>query len=305
VRGRHFRPLRRRDFLRRVGGTGIAIVAAPGVLAACGRDEGEVAEGEGLTLDALRDQGYIRAGIANEQPYGFVDDAGELTGESPELAKAIFAELGIDDVRAEPVPWDGLIPGLTSGRFDFVAAGMFITEERCEEVLFTNPDYQGATAFMVPVGNPEAITSFEDVAENDDVTLCVLNAAVEQGYAEDLGVPGDRVEAVDDQVTAFEFLESGRVDAIALTNISLNWMLEQRQAEDEFEVTDGFIPEIDGQEQIGAGAFAFRPEDSEIVDEVNAVLEDFKESGRLLEIIEPFGFTEENLPGDLTAADFC
>jgi polar amino acid transport system substrate-binding protein len=41
------------------------------------------------------------------------------------------------------------------------------------------------------------------------------------------------------------------------------------------------------------------------VDEVNAVLEDFKESGRLLEIIEPFGFTEENLPGDLTVDDFC
>jgi polar amino acid transport system substrate-binding protein len=58
-------------------------------------------------------------------------------------------------------------------------------------------------------------------------------------------IPADTIYQ-DDQVTAFEFLESGRVDAIALTNISLNWMLEQREAEGDFEVTDGFIPVIDG-----------------------------------------------------------
>ncbi|QVQ50700.1 ectoine/hydroxyectoine ABC transporter substrate-binding protein EhuB [Spiractinospora alimapuensis] len=297
------RLVRRRDFLYRAGGVGLVAVTGPVLLSACSRSEnGE--EGP-LTLERLQEQGYIRAGIANEQPYGFVDDAGELTGESPELAKAIFAELGIDEVRADPVAWDGLIPGLTSDRFDFVAAGMSIIPDRCSEVAFSNPEYQGQTAFMVPVGNPEGIETFEDVAGNSDITLCVLNAAVEQTFAEELGVPSGQLEAVDDQVTAFEFLESGRVDAIALTNISLNWMLQEREAEDEFEVTDGYTPVIDGEEQIGAGGFAFRQEDTEIVEAVNGVLADFQESGRLLEIIEPFGFTEDNLPGDLTVDDLC
>lgn len=295
---------RRREFFFRAGGTGLAVVAAPALLSACGRDEEAEVEGA-LTLDGLREQGFITVGIANEQPYGFVDDGGEVTGESPELAKAIFAELGIEEVRADPVSWDGLIPGLTAGRYDMVAAGMFITPERCEEVTFSNPDYQGATAFMVPAGNPEGIATFEDIADNPDITLAVLNAAVEQGYAEELGVPGEQLEPLDDQVTAFEWLESGRVDAIALTNISLNWMLEQREAQDDFEVTEGFIPVIDGEEQIGAGGFVFRQEDTELVDAVNGALEEFKESGQLLEIIEPFGFAEENLPGDLTVDDFC
>lgn len=283
--------------LFRAGGIGLAAVALGPALAACSRTEDTV------TLDSLREQGYIRVAINNEAPFGYIGEDGEVTGSSPELLRAIFAELGVDEVRAESVAWDGLIPGLKARRFDAVAAGMYITPERCAEVAFAEPDYRILQAFLVPSGNPHGLSTFDDIAADPDVTVAVLNASVEQGYAEGAGVPADQIETVDNQVSAYELLQKGRVDAVALSTISLNRLLEQRGGD--FEVTEGFTPVVDGEEVTPAGALAFRRSDTELLAEVNRVLAEFKENGRLLEIIEPFGFTEQELPGDLTTEQLC
>ncbi|GAB3207161.1 ectoine/hydroxyectoine ABC transporter substrate-binding protein EhuB [Marinactinospora thermotolerans] len=290
----------RRRFFASAGGAGLAALLAPPLLSGCSK------VGTGNTFDRIREQGYINVGFANEAPYGYTDLAtGELTGEAPELAKAIFAELGIEEIRGVPVQFSGLIPGLVGGQFDMVAAGMAITPERCEQVAFTDPDYLSRTAFLVREGNPLGITTFGDVADNPDAVLCVMNATVEQQMAEGQGVPAAQIQTAPDTPSAYELLETGRIDAVALTAISLRWMLDQRGGP--FEVTEGFFP-IDqetGEEIIGGGGFAVRPADTDLRDAFNGVLADFKDSGRLLEIIEPFGFTEEELPGDLTADRLC
>ena len=60
---------------------------------------------------------------------------------------------------------------------------------------------------------------------------------------------------------------------------------------------------MDGESVEGYGATVFRSEDQAFIDAFNAELEKLKESGELLEIIEPFGFTEKELPGDVTVED--
>ncbi|GAB3438693.1 ectoine/hydroxyectoine ABC transporter substrate-binding protein EhuB [Streptomonospora sediminis] len=293
--------LGRRDMLRAGGVTAAALAAGPG-LAACSRTE--PAEGQSL-LESLREQGFIRAAINNEPPFGFIDDDGEVTGEAPELLRAIAKEMGIDSIQAESVSWDGLIPGLKAGRFDVVAAGMYITPERCQEVAFAEPDYKVLQAFMVPKGNPHNLETFDTIAENSDVKVAVLNASVEQNYAEGAGVTKKQMTLGDNAVSMIELLENGRVDAVALSTFSLNYQLEQRGMGDEYEVTEGFTPVIDGEEVKPAGGFAFRKENKELLTEFNKVLADFKESGRLLEIGEEFGFDETAQPGDLTTEELC
>jgi polar amino acid transport system substrate-binding protein len=73
-----------------------------------------------------------------------------------------------------------------------------------------------------------------------------------------------------------------------------------------FEVTDGFVPVLDGKEQIQAGGFVFRKGETDLVDAFNTELDKLHESGDWLEIVTPFGFTEDNLPpDDVTTAKLC
>ena len=294
----------RRDFLSR---SALLVVAAGGsgtLLAACSQTDpgGTTPEGDASPLERLIEQGYVRVGFANEAPYGYADAAGLLTGEAPEVARAVFERLGVGELQGVLTEFGTLIPGLQARRFDVIAAGMFINPERCAEILFSEPDYEALTAFLVPEGNPMGILAYEDITSTG-ARLGVLAGAVEGGYAESLGVPADQVVTFNDPPSSFEGLEAGRVDAVSLTSISLRNLLETREGAP-FEVTEPFTPIIDGEPQTGAGGYGFHQDDEELRDAFNTELAALKEGGELASIIEPFGFTEAEV-ADTTTAELC
>ena len=291
----------RRDFLRAgvLLGAGVSLAAA-----GCSTTDPEQERQGGGSLEKARQDGKIKVGFANEAPYGYTDSSGKLTGEAPELARAIFKEIGIPEVEGVQVAFGGLIGGLNARRFDVIAAGMFITKERCASVAFSDPDYVAKNAFMVPQGNPKNITKFEDLTRAK-ANVGVLTGAVEGGFAEKLGVPKGQIKTFEDQPSAYEALKAKRIDAIALTRISLADLLSKHKGEP-YELTQPFTPVIDGKEQLGAGGFAFRKADTDLLKAFNDKLAEFKRQNRLLPIIQPFGFTQAELPAaDDTAAKFC
>ncbi|CAL9448860.1 L-cystine-binding protein FliY [Nocardiopsis dassonvillei] len=295
----------RRDAFRLAGVGAITLG-----LAACSRVDnggggggGGGTEGGAATLERLREQGFVNVGLANEIPFGFVDGDNNPAGQSPAVAQAVFEELGVPEIRANPVAWDGLIPGLQASQFDVIAAGMFITPERCEQVAFTEPTATSPEAFMVAAGNPHGIRHFTDFVDNSDLRLAVLNASVEQGYAEYFEVPGGQLELIPDQTTGYELLESGRVDAVSMLKVSHEYLLLDRGGD--FDVTEPFFPEIDGREEKGWGGLCVRPADTSLLEEMNRVIAEFTESGRLLELGEEWGFTEADLPDGTTTAELC
>jgi polar amino acid transport system substrate-binding protein len=269
-------------------------------LVACGDDD----EGEGGLLQKAIDQGYLSVGIANEAPYGFEDENGVPTGEAPEVAKEVLSRLGIPEIRSVVVPFGSLIPGLAAGRFDMIAAGMYITPERAEQVLFSDPDYCGTQAFAVAAGNPLGIQTFEDIAENPDAVLGVISGAVEEGYAEAAGVPADRMTVFDTTVNILEGLLDGRIDAVALTSITINWQVKLLD-DPSIEATEGFVPVIDGEELFACGGYGFRPENQAFRDAFNEELNKMKQNDEILPVVEPFGFTaaDINKAKDVTVED--
>ncbi|MGI5202639.1 ectoine/hydroxyectoine ABC transporter substrate-binding protein EhuB [Spirillospora sp. CA-108201] len=291
----------RRDFLR----TAVLLsAAAPLAAAGCSTTDPEQEKAGGGTLQKAKDSGTITVGFANEAPYGYTDKSGKLTGEAPELARAIFKNLGIDEIKGVQVDFGGLIGGLNAKRFDAIAAGMFITPERCASAGFANPEYVAKSAYMVPEGNPKGLKAAEDPGKQG-VKVGVLTGAVEADYAEKTGVKKGDIKTFADQASAFEGLKAGRIDCIWLTRISLADLLTKHQGQG-FEVTDAFTPVIDGKEQLGAGAFAFRKADSDLLDAWNGELAKLQQGGKLLPVLQPFGFTQAEMPGpDDTAAKFC
>jgi polar amino acid transport system substrate-binding protein len=295
----------RRDFFRRSVIAGAVALGGPALLSACTQVPEGGGGGGGGTLERVRQAGTMTVGIANEAPYGFVNEQGEVTGESVEVARAVLGNLGIPELNAITVDFGQLISGLTLSRqFDMVTAGMFITPERCQQAAFSTPDYTAPTAFLVPQGNPQGVMTFDDVREQS-LTVAVLSGAVEQGYAADSGIPEGSILVLADQNALLQAVTTGRAACASLTNISLNDVVSRNQGA-AVEVTPGFFPVIDGEEVISAGGFVFRPGEDDLLQAFNTELTALHESGRWLEIAQPFGFTEDNLPGpDVTTERLC
>ncbi|AZM62074.1 ectoine/hydroxyectoine ABC transporter substrate-binding protein EhuB [Streptomyces sp. WAC 01420] len=280
----------------------LAGVAALGALAATGCSRVATAsdtEG-GELLERLRAQGVARLGIAGEIPFGYIDKNGELTGEAPELAKVIFKRLGVDRVQPVPTEFGSLIPGLNSQQFDIVAAGMYINPERCEQVIFSDPDYQMLDSFIVRKGNPLGLRDYADVVEKK-AKFATGTGYAEIAYAEEAGYDRGDILIVPDQVAGLNAVETGRADVFAGTALTTREVVKKST---KAEVTEPFKPIVGGEPHVDGGAFAFRPSESNLRDAFNRELHKLKESGELLRILKPFGFTENEMT-DMTAKELC
>jgi polar amino acid transport system substrate-binding protein len=266
----------------------------------CSRVATESGTDGGDLLERIRAAGVVRLGIAGEIPFGYIDRNGELTGEAPELAKVVFKRLGVDRVQPVPTEFGSLIPGLNSQQFDVVAAGMYVNPERCEQVIFADPDYQMLDSFVVRKGNPLGLRDYRDVVAKKarfatGTGYAQIQYAVEAGYAEsDLLI-------VPDQVAGLNAVEAGRVDVFAATAVTARDVVKKSPRT---EATEPFKPVVDGKPRIDGGAFAFRPTETKLRDAFNVELHKLKDSGELLRILRPFGFTEAEMT-ELTAKELC
>lgn len=289
----------RREFFRRTAVAGAVAIGGPVLLSAC-----TSTSSGGNVLETARSNGTIKIGIAGEEPYGFTDTAGRVTGEAPEVARAVLKAIGIADVAASQVEFGQLIPALNANQYDMVCAGMNITPQRCGQAAFSIPDYSAKTAFLVPRGNPQGIARFEDVASKN-LQLAVLGAAVEQGYAESAGVPKGNIQVFPDQNALLQAVTAGRVAAAALTDISLKWLVG-KNPQAGVQVTDGFDPVQNGTPVVSAGGFVFRKADTPLVEAFNGALRTLHQNGQWVQIAQPFGFGQANLPApDLTTEKLC
>ncbi|TJW10970.1 MAG: ectoine/hydroxyectoine ABC transporter substrate-binding protein EhuB [Mesorhizobium sp.] len=252
------------------------------------------------TLERAKKDGYIRVGFANEAPFGYATPDGKLTGEAPEVAKAVLAKLGISQVDGVLTEFGSLIPGLKAGRFDIIAAGMFITPKRCAEINYSEPSYGIGEAMLVAKGNPKGVKDFSSIKDNPDLKLAVMAGAVEGGFAKDAGVADGQIVSLPDQSSLVAAVQSGRADAAALTALSIADMAKKA---DGVESTKPF-GEVGGKSVKGHGGFGFRKEDTDLLEAFNAELKRFIGSPEHIALVEPLGFGKDYLPNK-TTAELC
>jgi len=283
----------RRDFFRRTGAMGVVALGGPAVLSACGvgGGGGDKPEGVGaaaVTFEEAKKTKNIKVGFANEAPWAFMDEKGELTGYAPAVAREVLKKLGIDHVEGEVTEFDSLIDNARAKKYAFVAAGMSIKPDRCKNSDFAVPDYQVGSAFLVPKGNPKNITRFEDV-KGAKVKIATLGGAVENQFAKDAGVPSSQIEPMPKQDDILRAVQAGDVYGAAILDVTAAWLVKNNP-DAGLEVTESFQagdkPEV--------GTFNFRLDDDEFREAFNKELIELHKSGRWLELVEPFGLTEAN-----------
>jgi polar amino acid transport system substrate-binding protein len=252
------------------------------------------------TWELIQRTGEVRIGYANEFPFAFRKPDGQVTGEAPEIARQIFAALGIPRVQAVETEFGLLIRDLLANRFDVIAAGMYVLPERCRQILFSEPSYRLGTGFLVRSGNPKNLHGYDDVVANSSVRLGVVSGAVEGDQARAAGVPDHQIVVYPDTRTAAGGVKSGRIDAFAATALTVQGLAER--APRLLSRADPFHDPVTAAP--GHGAFGLRPEDRDLRDVFNRVLSDFIGTPRHLGLIAPFSFTRAELP-DRTTAELC
>lgn len=255
------------------------------------------------SLTRLQKAGTIRVGYAIEAPYAFLKPGGEVTGESPEIAKLIVARLGIPHIEWRLAEFEALISDLESGRVDVIAAGMFITPQRSQRVSFSEPTFHVLQGLLVVKSNPKQIHSYQQAATQTDIRLAVLAGSVEERLLRDLGVPDDQLVVVPDALTGRIAVESGLADGLALSSPTLRWMVLQDQ-QSLTEMAQPFEQSIVAQHaRWGYGAFAFRKADVQLLSAWNSELKTLVGSPEHVRLISSFGMTEAELPGNVTAQE--
>ncbi len=150
-------------------------------------------------------------------PYEYMED-GKIVGIDAEIAQAIATKLGKELV-IENVDFDSLIPGVQTGKYDFVMAGMTVTEDRLEQVNFTQTYATGVQVIIVK--EDSAITSADDLfAEGANTKIGVQLATTGDLYCtwdiEDEGL--GTVERYNKGADAVMALNSGKVDCVVIDN---------------------------------------------------------------------------------------
>lgn len=268
-------------------------------LVACSRTRSEG------TLERARREGKLRLGFANEAPFAFREaESGRLTGEAPEVLRHVASALGVGEVDGVLTEFGALIPGLVAGRFDVIAAGMYVTPERCRRVFFSEPSYCVREALMVARGNPLGLRSYAAVARSE-AKLGVVAGTVELGYAQAAGIPEERLRVFPDAPSAVEGLKSDRIQAFAATSLTVGDLLRKAgdaalEAAEPFDAGEGprALPP-------GCGAFAFRPDDRKLRDAFDVELVRFRGTKAHAELVAPFGFGPATSVGSVTRQALC
>lgn len=237
------------------------------------------------TLGKLKESKYALLGSYNEPPHNWIEPAGGgYKGIDYEIAETILKGLGVTEINQIPVDWSGLIPGLQAGRWDMLAVGMSITEERAKQVNFTKPIYQYGSALIVAAGNPKGIKGTSQFKGNKI-------GAILGGTDADLinSIEGAELVAYKTHPEMVNNIITGRIDA-ALAGETTAAYANVLQPEPGIEL----MHEWEGKAARPTG-FAFRLDDVALLDHFNAELDRMKQDGGLAAILAKYGLSAGNI----------
>ncbi len=215
-------------------------------------------------LDLWKKNGVLRIGTdATYPPFEMVDTrTGRPEGFDIDIMDAICR---LNKWKPEYVvtPFDGIISGLKSKKYDCIISAMTITPQREVIVAFSQPYYLAGQVVAVPIDN-ETIKSVDDLAGHK---VGVQLGTTGERLAKTLS--GVEVFSFDNIGAAFIDMENGHIDAV-LNDLptSKEYIRLQGKAK--------IVGEVLSKEHYG---IAVRKQDRALLDKIDSSLTVIKKSG--------------------------
>jgi polar amino acid transport system substrate-binding protein len=224
----------------------------------------------------------VRIGVdATYPPFEFTGPDGKIQGFSIEIAEALCERMEVE-CEFMNQDWEGIIPALQANKFDAIVSSMSITEERKQQVDFTNKYYNTPPALAVPKDSDIAGVTPEDLAGK---TIGAQVSTTHANYVEEK-YPDSELRAYPTPDEYKLDLASGRIDAAMDDSVVLNAWLETEEGAACCKLlgTVESDPVIHGE---GAG-IAIRKEDTKLRDMFNAALDEIRADGTYQKINEKY-----------------
>ena len=249
----------------------LLIAACVFSLAACGskKEETESKEESGKESDTL-----VMATNAEFPPYEYYE-GDEVVGIDAEIAQAIAEELGMT-LKIEDMAFDSIIPAVTSGKADFGAAGMTVTEDRKKNVDFTDT-YATATQVII-------VKEDSDIAGPDD--LVGKKIGVQLGTTGDIyagDIEDAEVEQYNKGFEAVQALTQGKIDAVVIDGEPAKEFVAQAEG---LKILDEAFTEEEYAIAVAKG-------NDDLREKINDALAKLKESGKIDEIVAKYIFADD------------
>ncbi|MFX3633990.1 MAG: transporter substrate-binding domain-containing protein [Candidatus Pristimantibacillus sp.] len=250
--------------------TAVSVLLAMSV-AGCGKDSSPASGKEGKSV---KDMDKIVVGIGSDAfPFGYVDTADNQTkGFDLDIATAIVKDILGDEKKIEFKDVNGKtrIPMLKNGDIDIIVKTMTITEERKQEVDFSDPYFSAGQSLLVPEGS--AITGVQDLAGKKVIAV----KGTRDGKAISEKAPEAVVSEYENLGEAFTALSTGKGDVLTTDNAILMGLALENPG---YKLVGGVLAE----EPWG---IAVRKGDKEMLDAVNAALKKLQDTGEYAVIYE-------------------
>ncbi len=266
----------------------LSVSACGGSSDAGSTDNGSKAAGGTPVATFVKDG--LRVGFVGEIPWSFVenDGTGTFTGAEAEIVKKCATDLGIKEIQPVAVQFDGLLPGLQADRWDVVAAGMSLRDERLQVAIATQQMYGFGVKVLVPKGNPKHIASWSDIAK-EKLTVGMVSGGNYQDAVEKLGIKVRPYDSLEAQIAD---LRAGRLDVVSNAELSLVDFVKKNPNAG-VEIADPW-----NYEGIGASmpALYFKKTNTALRDAFNECITTMKGDGSLAAILEKWGFDPTTIP---------
>lgn len=253
----------------------MAVMMTMGLAACGGSADGSAAASGGESdsyIDQIKAKGELVVGTsADYPPYEFhteIDGVDTIVGFDIAIAQAIADDLGVE-LKIVDMSFDNLLMSLANGEFDMVIAGLSADEERMKTNDFSDTYLESKNLILVRKEDESKYTTTDSLkgvkTGAQTGTMCYDRIVPFVGEDSMVGLA-----KVPDLVME---LKNGKVDVITLDYMAV---LTYAAENDDLVAVDCGLPSDDEGYSI-----AFQKGNTEMVEYVNGVLAELKESGAI------------------------
>lgn len=204
--------------------------ALPIATIAAGALVGGIAAAHADGIQDIKARGHMMVATEDDfRPFEFMED-GVSKGYDNDLLAEVKKSLPFP-VEQQVIPWAGILPGVTTGKYDIAVTAVLVTDARKPVFTFSTPVAQSTTFFATKAGSsikkPSDLEGKTVGAQAGSAMLADLKAFDAELKAKGGKGVGKIVEYPSNP-EAYQDLAIGRLDAVVNTEINLRSLVKER-----------------------------------------------------------------------------